>query len=249
MRVSTGCLAAIAVALFCCVPAQAASTVMMGQTSGGVLVPIQVDSAGIVQTNATSAGTSAATQSGVWNITSLLNALPAGANVIGGVTQSGGPWSISAASLPLPTGAAQAALQTNGQQITGIYGGSRTANVLNSAPTTSENGVVTRPVTILTATDASGTITVGGTAQSAFSQSGVGSWRLQNGSLTQFMCFSDTGTAAVSGSGCAAGSYYIPPLGAWVSGTDVAGGGGGGTLTLSVVGPGTAQVFSCTYYK
>src|SRR5208283_4619586 len=36
----------------------------------------------------------AATQSGAWSV-SLAAALPAGANVIGGVTQSGGPWSVS----------------------------------------------------------------------------------------------------------------------------------------------------------
>ena len=58
-------------------------------------------------------GTVAATQSGAWSV-SIGAALPTGANVIGGVTQSGtwtvqqggAPWSISAASLPLPTGAA-----------------------------------------------------------------------------------------------------------------------------------------------
>ena len=46
-------------------------------------------------------------------------ALAAGSNVIGAVTQSGGPWSFSASSLPLPTGAATDAHLTNVQSAAG----------------------------------------------------------------------------------------------------------------------------------
>lgn len=45
--------------------------------------------------------------------------LPAGSNTIGAVTQASGPWSISATSLPLPTGAASAANQTSVQGVVG----------------------------------------------------------------------------------------------------------------------------------
>ena len=66
----------------------------------------------------------------------LTAALPAGSNVIGAVTQSDGPWSISAASLPLPT---DAATET-------------TLSALNTKVTTTANGIkvdgsaVTQPV-------------------------------------------------------------------------------------------------------
>lgn len=61
--------------------------------------------------NIDSAPTTAVTQSGTWNL-GITSALPTGSNVIGGVTQSGGPWTVSAASLPLPTGASTSANQT-----------------------------------------------------------------------------------------------------------------------------------------
>jgi hypothetical protein len=49
--------------------------------------------------NANVSGTVAATQSGTWNVgtlTSLTNALPAGSNTIGAVTQASGPWTTNA---------------------------------------------------------------------------------------------------------------------------------------------------------
>src|ERR1700730_5985963 len=62
-----------------------------GAAAGALRVELPTDGTGLVN----------AAQSGSWNIgtvtalTAITNALPAGANVIGAVTQSGGPWSVS----------------------------------------------------------------------------------------------------------------------------------------------------------
>jgi hypothetical protein len=65
-----------------------------GTAAGALRVELPTDGTGLVN----------AAQSGAWNIgtvttvtavTAITNALPVGANVIGAVTQSGGPWSVS----------------------------------------------------------------------------------------------------------------------------------------------------------
>ena len=62
-----------------------------GTAAGALRVELPTDGTGLVN----------AAQSGTWNVgtvtalTAITNALPAGANVIGAVTQSGGPWSVS----------------------------------------------------------------------------------------------------------------------------------------------------------
>jgi hypothetical protein len=62
-----------------------------GTAAGALRVELPTDGTGLVN----------AAQSGTWNVgtvtalTAITNALPVGANVIGAVTQSGGPWSVS----------------------------------------------------------------------------------------------------------------------------------------------------------
>lgn len=65
----------------------------------------------VISTSWSSGTASINIRSGVESITTITQALPSGTNVIGGVTASG-TFPISAASLPLPTGAATSALQT-----------------------------------------------------------------------------------------------------------------------------------------
>jgi hypothetical protein len=115
-------------------------------------------------------GTAAVTQSGTWtvqpgntaNTTAWL------------VTGAGGTFPITAASLPLPTGAATSANQINGSQVTGIAAGGNTASVSVAGALKVDGSAVTQPVS---GTFWQATQPVSGTV--AATQSGT--WTMQPG--------------------------------------------------------------------
>ena len=85
---------------------------------------------------------------------------------------------ISATSLPLPTGAATSANQTNGSQETQIVQGGNTATVTAASALKVDGSAVTQPVSgTVTANAGTGTFTVSGTV--AATQSGT--WTVQPG--------------------------------------------------------------------
>lgn len=111
-------------------------------------------------------GTVAATQSGTWSVQNLDgvgNAL-ASATTTPGAADRGlvvrnipsGTQAVSASSLPLPSGAATSAAQTNGTQRTRITDGTNNAALASAAPTGTEQALVVRNIP-------SGTQTISGT--------------------------------------------------------------------------------------
>src|SRR5208283_3399040 len=83
--------------------------------------PLQLDTSGNLKVDV-SAGSIAAVQSGAWGV-ALSSAIPAGANAIGAVSVSNlrSTQAISAASLPLPSGAAADGTDATG--VTQLSGG------------------------------------------------------------------------------------------------------------------------------
>lgn len=96
------------------------------------------------------------------------------------------------------------------------------------------------------ATDCSGTITTGGTAQTIFTSSNVNKLMLMNNSAN-LMCMSISGVAAtIAGTNCGAGSYTLQPGSATAAGgsfyKDV---NGPAISTVSIISAGTGDRFSC----
>lgn len=96
------------------------------------------------------------------------------------------------------------------------------------------------------ATDCSGTIATGGTAQTIFTSSNVRKLMLMNNSAN-LMCVSFNGAAAtIAGTNCGAGSYVLQPGSATASGgsfyTDTS---GPVISTASIISSGTGDRFSC----
>jgi len=195
-----------------------ASELIDGMDSVGTSHHILTDPSGDVLISSLSPALGGpATQSGVWNITSLLNPLPSGTNVIGGVTgtfwQSTQP--VSAASLPLPTGAATAANQpgfgtagtpsVNVVTIQGITGGTPQSVATNPVAVT----LIDRSILTLTAA-----------TQVAPINNGRKSIELQNnntgGGAAIWISFITT-TPTPGGTGCfqipAGGASWQPPTG------------------------------------
>lgn len=104
-------------------------------------------------------GPLAVTQSGAWNV-GLVGSLPTGSNTIGAVTQSGGPWTVSASSLPLPTGAATAANQTTANTSLASIDTKLTGplSVTSSAPANASgtSGTVSTVITLTAPANATG---------------------------------------------------------------------------------------------
>ena len=94
------------------------------------------------------------------------------------------------------------------------------------------------------ATDCSGTITTGGTAQTVFTSSNVRVVTIMNNSAN-LMCIAFNGSAAtIAGTNCGSGSWVLQP------GSATAAGGSffSDTLkvsTLSIISAGTGDRFSC----
>jgi hypothetical protein len=138
-----------------------------------------------------------------------------------------GTLTVSAASLPLPAGAATSANQPalNGD-------GGSLAHVTNFPAT---QAVTPTGATI---TDRSSSIMAGGTAQQLAAVNGARKgWRLQNTSSND-LWFNDTGsTASIGGAGCfkvASLGYYETPV------------GGASQAAISIYGATTAQTFSAS---
>jgi hypothetical protein len=96
------------------------------------------------------------------------------------------------------------------------------------------------------ATDCSGTIATGGTAQTIFTSSNVNKLMLMNNSAN-LMCMSISGVAAtIAGTNCGAGSYTLQPGSATAAGgsfyKDV---NGPAISTVSIISAGTGDRFSC----
>lgn len=96
------------------------------------------------------------------------------------------------------------------------------------------------------AADCSGTITLGGTAQTVFSSSNVRKLVVMNNSAN-LMCISWKGTpAAIAGTNCEAGSYTLQPGAATIAGGSFFSDANGVTIsTLSIISSGTGDRFSC----
>jgi hypothetical protein len=94
------------------------------------------------------------------------------------------------------------------------------------------------------ATDCSGTITTGGTAQTVFTSSNVRRVMLMNNSAN-LMCVSFNGSAAtIAGTNCGAGSWTLQPG----SGTAAGGSFFADTMlisTVSIISSTTGDRFSC----
>ena len=96
------------------------------------------------------------------------------------------------------------------------------------------------------ATDCSGTITTGGTAQTIFTSGNVRKLILMNNSAN-LMCISFSGVAAtIAGTNCGAGSYTLQPGSATAAGGSFyADANGMAISTISIISAGTGDRFSC----
>jgi hypothetical protein len=152
-----------------------------GTAAGALRVELPTDGTGLVN----------AAQSGTWNIgtvtalTAITNALPAGANVIGAVTQSGGPWSVSGTVTANQGGAPWSAniTQFGGVALSTGVGASGTgiprvtiandSNILATQSGTWNIGTVTAVTSITNALPVGANV-IGGVTQS-------GTWTVQQG--------------------------------------------------------------------
>jgi hypothetical protein len=96
------------------------------------------------------------------------------------------------------------------------------------------------------ATDCSGTITLGGTAQTIFTSSNVRKLMLMNNSAN-LMCVSFSGVAAtIAGTNCGAGSYTLQPGSSTAAGGSFYSDVNGPTISVaSIISSGTGDRFSC----
>lgn len=95
------------------------------------------------------------------------------------------------------------------------------------------------------AADCSGTITIGGTAQTVFSSSNVRGLLLMNNSAN-LMCVSFNGTAAtIAGTNCGAGSWALEPGSASTAGGSFASPGNLAISSLSIISSTTGDRYSC----
>jgi hypothetical protein len=96
------------------------------------------------------------------------------------------------------------------------------------------------------ATDCSGTITTGGTAQTIFTSGNVRKFMVMNNSAN-LMCIAFNGSAAtISGTNCGAGSYVLQPGSATAAGGSFyADGNGVAISTASIISSTTGDRFSC----
>ena len=96
------------------------------------------------------------------------------------------------------------------------------------------------------ATDCSGTITEGGTAQPIFTSSNVRKLMVMNNSAN-LMCISFNGSAAtIAGTNCGAGSYTLQPGSATAAGGSFYADVNGMTIsTASIISASTGDRFSC----
>jgi hypothetical protein len=96
------------------------------------------------------------------------------------------------------------------------------------------------------ASDCSGTITAGNTAQTVFTSGNVRKLMLMNNSAN-LMCMSINGSAAtIAGTNCGSGSYTLQPGSATTAGGSFyADGNGPAISTLSVISSGTGDRYSC----
>ena len=95
------------------------------------------------------------------------------------------------------------------------------------------------------ATDCSGTIASGGTAQDAVVSSNIRSLIFANNSA-HLMCIAFDGTAAIAGTNCEAGSYALAPGSATTAGGFFATFSGFTVTRVSVVASGTGDRYSCS---
>lgn len=94
------------------------------------------------------------------------------------------------------------------------------------------------------AMDCSGTITLGGTAQTVFT-SVVRNVLLMNNSAN-LMCVAFNGvTASIAGTNCAAGSYVLQPGSATTAGGSFSNPGNMGINQVSIISSTTGDRFSC----
>lgn len=96
------------------------------------------------------------------------------------------------------------------------------------------------------ATDCSGTITAGGTAQTIFTSGNVRRLMLAN-NAANLMCVSFSGVAAtIAGTNCGSGSYVLQPGSATTAGGSFYTDGNGPAIsTVSIISSTTGDRFSC----
>lgn len=95
------------------------------------------------------------------------------------------------------------------------------------------------------ATDCSGTITAGGTAQTIFTSSNVRGLMLMNNSAN-LMCVAFSGSAAtIAGTNCGAGSYTLQPGSATATGGSFTNPGNIKISVASIISSTTGDRFSC----
>lgn len=155
-------------------------------------------------TSWTGTGTIRVVESANSRAMTIADALPAGANVIGGVTQSG-TWNITniSGTVSLPTGAATAALQTQpgvdiGDVTINNSTGAAAVNIQDGGNSITVDGSVTvnnaAGASAVNIQDGGNTITVDGTVNAA--QSGNWSVRIDDGSGNLITSTTLTGTAS-----------------------------------------------------
>lgn len=96
------------------------------------------------------------------------------------------------------------------------------------------------------AADCSGTITLGGTAQTIFTSGNVKKLMVMNNSAN-LMCISFNGSAAtIAGTNCGSGSYVLQPGSATAAGGSFYSDGNGPAIsTASIISSGIGDRFSC----
>lgn len=96
------------------------------------------------------------------------------------------------------------------------------------------------------ATDCSGTITTGGTAQTIFTSGNVRKLMLMNNSAN-LMCMAISGlSATIAGTNCGAGSYTLQPgSGTLAGGSFYADANGPAISIVSIISSGTGDRYSC----
>lgn len=176
-------------------PIPTSSTEIGGKGPTGNLTPVSVDASGNINVNLVGTTptplpvTDAAAEASLASIdtktpTQGQKTMAASSPVVIASDQSAVP--ISASSLPLPTGAATSANQTNGTQSTQIVQGGNTATVTASSALKVDGSAVTQPISgSVSVSNFPATQPVSGTVTADQGLGGVSAWKVDGSAVTQ----------------------------------------------------------------
>ncbi len=183
-----------------------------GEVSAGVYKNVAVDASGYILT-ATTGGTTAVTQSGTWTVQP-------------GNTANTTAWKVDGSAVTQPVSIATAPVLVAGSAVVGKVGIDQT--------TPGTTNLVAISPTVGTLTDRSGTITLGGTAQTIMASNATRKYLfIQNTSDTTMWCnFTTTAVATQPSFNLSPGAVFV------MEGTAVS------TELVSCIGATTAKIFT-----